>query len=193
MVIKSLVKKPATIIGIDCSTKSLAFAKFHKGEFVSCGEIFFEGKNMWQRLRSIHNAIEPMVEDGILACDAVVFERAVSVGNNIDTAISLAYVYGAVIGALNQSNIKVAKVMPLTWQAFIGNPNLKADEKARIQKDFPGKTPSWYKAKGREVRKQKTLDFARQYAKIHTDSDNVGDAIGIGYYAVKNAHLLEYE
>ena len=192
-IVKSITKKPKTLIGIDCSTKSLAFSRWDHGEFVSCGEIFFDGHNVWKRLTYIHNALPGLVSSGALDAEAVVFEQAVSVGNNIDTAISLAYVYGAVIGALGSNNIKVAKVYPITWQAYIGNPLLNKTEREQIKTDNPGMSKSWYLTKGREIRKQRTLDWARQYAKIESGSDNVGDAVGIGYYGMKHAHELEFE
>lgn len=192
-IVKAITKKPKTLIGIDCSTKSLAFSLWEKGEFRSCGEIFFEGSTVWQRLTYIHNAVPGLVASGVLDAEAVLFEQAVSVGNNIDTAISLAYVYGAVIGALGSNGIRVAKVYPITWQAYIGNPLLNKTERDKLRADYPGMSKSWYLTKGREVRKQRTLDWARQFAAIESDSDNVGDAVGIGYYGMKHAHELKFE
>ena len=190
----NLVKRPKTIIGIDCSTKTLAYAKFTDGEFVNCGELFFPANEpLWERLSFAHEMIPPLVETGLLKADLIVFEGAILVGNNAKVGISLAYVYGAAIGALKSDGTAVATVAPLTWQSFIGNPNLTPKEKAEIKKDFPGKKASWYSAKSREIRKQRSLDFARTYAKIDTDSDNVGDAVGVAYYATKNYHKLEYK
>ena len=40
-----------------------------------------------------------------------------------------------------------------------------------------------YKGKIREIRKQRTLDFARTLG-IEVQSDNVSDAAGIAWYAV---------
>ena len=190
--LENMAKAPKSIIGIDCSTKSLAYAKFVNGEFLDCGQMFFDGNDIWQRLNSAHEMIPPLVNVGVLEADLIVFESAVMVGNNPKTAISLAYVYGACIGALCSSGAKVAKVPPLTWQAGIGNPNLTTAEKAGIRNEFPGKSKSWYLAKGREVRKNRTLEFARKYAPIHTDSNDVGDAIGLCFYATKNWRKLEW-
>lgn len=189
----NLIKKPRTIIGIDCSTKSLAYAKFTDGEFVHCGELFFAGKNISERLSSAHDMIPPLVESGLLRADLIVFESAVAVGNNVRTAIVLAYVYGAVIGALRSDGTRVAMVPPLTWQSYLGNGNLTPTEKRQIMDDFPGKSKSWYAAKGREIRKQRSLEIARRYAKIESGSDNVGDATCIGLYAVKNWNKLPKE
>lgn len=192
--LSNLVKKPESIIGIDCSTKTLAYAKFVDGEFVNCGELFFPvNKPLWERLSFAHDMIPPLVESGLLKADLIVFEGAILVGNNAKVGISLAYVYGAAIGALMADGTSVSTVAPLTWQSFIGNPNLTPKEKAQMKKDFPDKSKSWYSAKGREIRKQRSLDFARKYAKIDTDSDNVGDAVGVAYYATKNYHKLEYK
>ena len=54
-----------------------------------------------------------------------------------------------------------------------------------IQKKYPGKTANWYKAKGREIRKQKTIDFCKELGVV-VESDNVADACGIGWYAANN-------
>lgn len=186
----SSYRVPQTIVGIDCSTRSLAWGKFHKGKFVECGEIFFEGNTLWERLSFIHQEIPKLVDSGKLQADFIAFEGAILVGNNARTGISLAYVYGAAIGALMQRGIKVETVTPLTWQSFIGNPNLKKPEKDAIKKEHPGKSASWYSNKGREIRKQKTLVFSRQFDPIESGSDNIGDAVGIAYYAMKNIQTL---
>jgi hypothetical protein len=81
-----------------------------------------------------------------------------------------------------ESNPEVHKVAPISWQSGIGNPNLKKAEKDAIQKEFPGKSKSWYQNKGREIRKARTLEIARGYFSIHDGSDNVGDAVGIALF-----------
>jgi len=191
--VNSIIKKYDTILGLDCSTKSLAFSKWHRGEFVTCGEIFFEGASAQKRLGFIHATIPSMVASGMLKADVVVLEGAVFVGNNPKTAISLSYMFGAIMGAFNACDMPVSKVEPLKWQTFIGNPNLKAEEKTQIRKEFPGKSDTWYKTKGREMRKHKTLVWARQFAQIESGSDNVGDAVGVGYFGVKNQAMLVFE
>lgn len=183
-------KTPRTVIGIDCSTKTLAYAKFKDGKFVSCGEIFFEGATLWERLSFIHKRVAGLVESGELQADFIAFEGAILVGNNARTGISLAYVYGAVIGALMQKGIKVETVPPITWQSFIGNKNFTKTEREEVKKDYPGKSTSWYSNKVREMRKQKTLEFSRQFDPISSGSDNIGDAVGIAYYAKENIRFL---
>lgn len=177
-------------MGIDCSTKSFAFAIFNDKRPVRAGEVFFSGATVFDRLNDAHNKIPAMVEAGVLEADYVAMEGAILVGNNARTGISLAYVYGAVIGGLMQEGLSVVTVAPLTWQAFIGNPNLKPVEKAAIKKANPGKSASWYQNAGRELRKQRTLTFSRQFFEVPTGSDNVGDAIGIAWYASHKQDLV---
>lgn len=185
MTLASLAKSKATrVLGIDCSTKSLGFAVFDKEEPVRCGEVFFDGANLFERLNDAHNKVPALVEDGLLRADLVAIEGAIAVGNNVQTAIHLAYVYGAVMGGLMKEGMDVVKVAPLTWQSFIGNPNLTPTEKRAIQAEYPGKSKSWYSNHGREIRKGRTLAFAKNYFEIPGDSDNVGDSVGIAWWAV---------
>lgn len=173
-------------LGIDCSTKSLAFAIFDGKRPVRAGEVFFQGNTVFERLSDAHQKIPAMMRSGILEFDYICFEGALLVGNNSKTGISLAYVYGAVMGGLMESGVKVRTVMPLTWQGYVGNPNLKAAEKNAIKLANPGKSASWYQNAGREMRKQRSLKFARQFFTIPSGSDNIGDAVCIAWYAVNN-------
>jgi hypothetical protein len=86
---------------------------------------------------------------------------------------------------LMQFNPEVHKVAPISWQSGIGNPNLKKHEKDALIKDFPGKSKSWYQNKGRQIRKQRTLDIARGYFDIPSDSDNIGDAVGLALHVTR--------
>lgn len=182
-VIKALTKvKGQRIIGIDASTNSLAFAIFENDKPVQCGEVVFKGSTVFERLKDAKQKTRALVKQGTLKGDYVVIESAIMV-RNVQTAIDLAYVYGAIIGELMANNPQVHKVAPITWQSGIGNPLLKAHEKAEIQKKNPGKSKSWYLTKGREFRKRRTLEIARRYFVIKGNSDNVGDAVGLALYA----------
>lgn len=179
--------KPGTrVLGIDCSTKSFAWAIFEDKNPVNAGEVFFAGNTVFERLKEAHEIIPELMDIGVLDFDYVVMEGAILVGNNSKTGISLAYVYGAVMGGLMKNGIKVRTVNPLTWQSYIGNPNLKKFEKDAIRAANPNKSESWYKNANREFRKQRSLKFAKQFFEIPTDSDNIGDAVGVAWYAVNN-------
>lgn len=176
--------KAKRVIGIDASTNSLAFAIFEGKEPVACGEITFVGSSVFERLKDAKRKVRKLVKAGVLKGDYVAIESAIMV-RNVQVAIDLAYVYGAILGELMESNPQVHKVAPITWQSGIGNKNLTKVEKELIQREFPGKTKSWYQNKGRLIRKQRTLDIARQHFVIPSDSDNIGDAVGIALYVTQ--------
>lgn len=169
------------VIGMDCSSNSLAFAIFDDKEPVVCGEFEFTGASIFERLCDAKIKTRALVDLGIFQADYIGIESAVMV-RNVQTAIDLAYVYGAVIGELMEGSPVVEKVAPISWQSGIGNPNLKTYEKAEIKKQYPGKSESWYKNTGRLLRKQRTLDIAKRYFTIEDNSDNVGDAVGIALF-----------
>jgi len=173
--------KAKRVIGIDASTNSLAFAIFEGEKPIRCGEVKFNGSSVPERLVDAKRKTKALVDAGILKADYIAIEAAIMV-RNIQTAIDLAYVYGAIIGELMEFNPKVEKIAPISWQSGIGNPNLKKAEKEKIQSDFPGKSKSWYSNKGREIRKQRTLKIAQEYFVIPDNSDNVGDAVGIALH-----------
>lgn len=180
-----MVKKKAhRVIGIDCSTKSLAYAIFEGDRAVSCGEVFFEGSSIYERLNDARRKTQALVTAGILVGDYVGMEAAIAAKSGSVT-IKLSYVYGAVLSVLMQNKMQVETVYPITWQTYIGNPNLKKEEKDKMREDYPGRKASWYQNEGRKMRKQRTLDFAKQYFTIKDNSDNVGDAVGIAYYTTK--------
>jgi len=177
--------KAKRVIGIDASTNSLAFAIFEGETPIRCGEVKFNGSSVPERLVDAKRKTKALVDAGILRADYIVIEKAIMV-RNVQTAIDLAYVFGAIIGELMEFNPRVEKVAPISWQSGIGNPNLKTAEKEQIKKDFPGKSKTWYSNKGREIRKQRTLDIAQKYFKIPDNSDNVGDAVGIALFVGKS-------
>lgn len=181
-------KKVVRVLGIDCSTKSLAYACFEGDTPLYCGEVIFEGATVFARLADARAKTQAILDsedllgvDGFKA-DYVAIEAAIAV-KNPKTAIVLAYVYGAVMGVLMQNGAEVVEVPPITWQSAIGNPNLKKHEKDKLKEDNPGKSVSWYQNAGRKMRKQRTLTFAKKYFTIPSDSDNIGDAVGVAWYA----------
>lgn len=186
---ENIKKKPVgRTLGIDCSTKSLAYACFEGDKPLYCGEVFFDGANVFKRLADARKKTQLILDsedllgvDGFKA-DFVAIEAAIAV-KNVKTAISLAYVYGAVMGVLMQNGAEVVEVPPITWQSAIGNPLLKKAEKDQIAANNPGKSKTWLQNAGRLHRKQRTLQFARKYFTIDTDSDNIGDAVGVAWYA----------
>lgn len=176
--------KAGRVCGIDASTNSLAFAIFENGVPIRAGEVKFKGSTVFERLLDAKQKVRILVDTGVLQADYIAIESAIMV-RNVQVAIDLAYVYGAIIGELMRLNPEVHKVAPISWQSGIGNPNLKKAEKDAIQKEFPGKSKTWYQNKGREIRKARTLEIARQYFDIPSGSDNVGDAVGLALFVGK--------
>lgn len=175
--------KASRVMGVDCSTNSLAFAIFDDGKPLVCGEIFFEGASVFERLADAKRKTRALVQLGVFKADYIGIESAIMV-RNVQTAIDLAYVYGAIMGELMEGSPVVEKIAPISWQAGIGNPNLTPKEKTALRDDYPGKSKTWYQNKGREIRKQKTLDYAKTLFVVPGDSDNVGDAVGIASYVL---------
>jgi len=159
----------------------LAFAIFDGEKPVKAGEVRFKGANVFERLGHAKKLVRAMIKSGELKADYIAIESAIMV-RNVQVAINLAYVYGAVMSELMECSPKVEVVAPISWQTGIGNPNLKKAEKEQIILDNPGKSKTWYQNKGRLIRKQRTLDIARKYFNIADDSDNVGDAVGLALY-----------
>lgn len=169
------------MIGIDASTQSLAYAIFEDDKPVLCGEVFFEGADIYTRLNDARRKTQALVDTGVLVGDYIGMEAAIAAKSGAVT-IKLSYVYGAILGVLMQNKMEVVTVYPITWQTYIGNPLIKKDEKDQMRIDYPGRKASWYQNEGRKRRKQRTLDFARGFFAIASGSDNVGDAVGIAYY-----------
>jgi Holliday junction resolvasome RuvABC endonuclease subunit len=168
------------VLGIDASTNSIAFCLMNDKVPVKWGEIKFEGNNIYERILDAKKKIKSFKNQ--LDTDFVVIEAAISV-KSVHTGIKMAYVFGAIMGELLNDDVEVVEVHPITWQSYLGNKNFTKAEKQAVKDEFPGKSETWYKGKIREIRKSKTIDFARTMG-IDTESDNVADAAGIAWYAV---------
>lgn len=176
--------KSKRVCGVDASTNSFAFAIFEGENPISCGEVYFDGSTPFERLKDARTKVRGLVSEGAFdGVDFVVIESAIMV-RNVQTAIDLAYVFGAIISEMSEVCGELHKVAPISWQTHYGVPNLKKAEKEQMQKDFPGKSKSWYQNKGREIRKARILETSKKYFEISDDSDNVGDAVGISYFGV---------
>jgi Holliday junction resolvasome RuvABC endonuclease subunit len=168
------------VLGIDASTNSFAFCLMNEKKPVKWGEITFDGADIYERILDAKRKIKSFKNE--LDVDFVVIEAAISV-KSIHTGIKMAYVFGAIMGELLNDNIRVVEVHPITWQSYLGNKNFTKIEKQAVKDEFPDKSENWYKGKIREIRKSRTIDFARTLG-INTENDNVADAAGIAWYAV---------
>lgn len=181
-----ITSKPKTIMSVDASTNSFAFAIFEEENLQSYGKINFEGKNAYEKLIDAGRKIGAFFEL-YKNIDAIVIEHTVFM-NSPKTAADLALVQGAILGAAGINTIR--SVAPITWQIFIGNPKLSKQEIVDIKKKNPGKSEAWIKNYSREFRKQRTIKLIDIYYDKEVEDNDVADAIGIGHYAVSNWERL---
>jgi len=181
MSLAKLAKPKGTkVLGIDASTNSFAFCLMDGKTPVKWGEVEFAGADVYERILDAKNKIKAFKHT--LDFDFVVIEAAISV-KSVHTGMKMAYVFGAIMGELLSEKVEVVEVHPITWQSYLGNKNFTKAEKQKVRDDFPNKSENWYKGKIREIRKSRTIDFARTLG-INTENDNVADAAGIAWYAV---------
>lgn len=171
------------IIGIDCSTNSLAFSIFEDGKLTYWGEIAFGKGDHLHRMNNANRVINGMLSQSqFQGIDRVVFEGAVFI-NNRQTVIDLAMAYGAAVAPFIKPGVQAESIAAITWQNKIGNKSWTKAEKAAVEKKFPGKSKSWYSSKLREMRKQRTMDWVKKEFGVKPANDNVADAIAIGAVA----------
>ncbi len=177
-------KAPQRICSIDASTNSLAFAIFSDGKLEAFGKINFSGNTVYQKVGDALVKTREVFKN--FKIDAIVIEHAVFM-NSPKTMADLAMVQGALLGAAMETGIRIIRsINPITWQTYLGNGKLTKEEKASIVKDNPGKSVSWYKAKERDFRKQRTINILNINYDISVSDNDVADAIGIGHYSISN-------
>lgn len=184
--IKDLIEqKPQakTIMGIDASSKAVAYSIFESGKLVNYGKIYISGDDVYERCGDVNKKMYALLK--LYEPDFVAIEAAVYV-NNRQVVIDLAKVYGAMIGVIKAMGIECDEVYPTTWMSHIGNPARDSKEtKQAVRKEFPGESKSWYKRKLRERRKQRTLDWVEEEFGAKVTDDDVGDSIAIGFYTLE--------
>lgn len=181
MKLADLVKTKAhTVLGIDASTNSVAFCLFKDNTPIKWGKIEFTGSDIYDKIYDAKIKMHAMLSE--LKSDYIAVEGAVLV-RSPDAVIKLSYVYGVVIAELMSSGARVITVSPTAWQAYIGNKNPTKAEKEKLRAENPGYADSWYKNKMRNIRKQRTVDWAKQKFNIDIDDFDVADSIGIANYA----------
>lgn len=184
MAITSLKKTRARkVMGIDCSTHSLAFCIFYNRRPIHYGKITFEGADVFERLADAANKLRAVKDE--FDVDYIAFESAIlAKTKNADVTIKLAMVYGACIAELMRKGVQVTTVKPLAWQSFIGNKNWTKAQKEALKAEIPGKSVSWYSSEIRSRRKQFTMDyFNKKWPQMKLTDNDVGDSCGIAYHA----------
>ena len=181
MRLAELVKTKAhTVLGIDASTNSVAFCLFKDNIPHKWGKIEFAGADIYEKIYDAKVKMHAMLSE--LKSDYIAIEGAVLV-RSPDAVIKLSYVYGVVIAELMSSGARVITISPTAWQAYIGNKNPTKAEKEALRAENPGYADSWYKNKMRNIRKQRTVDWANKKFNIKVEDFDVADSIGIANYA----------
>lgn len=183
----SISRKPkvSTIMGIDASTHSLAFAIYHDQKLKRYGKIVFSGKSVYDRLTDAQDKIIALRDE--FNVEYIAIEKPVRV-NSAGVAIKLAMFVGVIIASVNKGGTEVVEVYPVSWQSYIGNRNYTRADKAKIKRRRGNskKPASAINTIVREERKQFTIKYFNKKFKIGVTDDDVADAIGVGWYAVNN-------
>lgn len=177
-------KRGNRVLGVDASTNSIAFCLFDGEKPVYYGEVQFSGSDVYERVLDAKRKVGALRKTILHDIDYVAIEAAVVV-KSVHVGIKMAYVFGAIMGEILNDHIEVIEIHPITWQSYIGNKNFTKAEKQAVKEQFPNKSETWYRSKIRDIRKHKTLQYMSEKG-IITDSDNVADAAGLAWYAVKN-------
>jgi Holliday junction resolvasome RuvABC endonuclease subunit len=173
--------KADTVMGIDASTKAVAFCVYTNGVPTTWGTYKVNGADIYERIHDSNIKAEKILS--LYDVQYVAIEAAVFV-NSPATAVNLAYVYAATMVSLLRQKVKVIAITPMQWQNHIGNGTFKKAEKEALKATFPGKSASWYSNKIRQIRKQRTLNYFKEKYDIEILDDNVGDAFGLAEFAV---------
>jgi Holliday junction resolvasome RuvABC endonuclease subunit len=174
--------RAASVMGIDASTHSIAFAVIKNGQLTKVGEIQLQGDNFYDRLIDCRRKSDAIL--GNISVDYVGIEKAIRV-KSTDVALKLGMIVGIVISSLGADSVHVEEIAPISWQAYIGNPNIAGKKKKEIATQFPDRSTSWLNNHIRGIRKQRTIDWVKTRYNKDVASDNVADSIGIATYVAE--------
>lgn len=170
--------KAARVLGIDPSTKSVAWCLLDGDTIESAGDKDLAGSSLYERMQDAYTTAEGFLD---LKPDYVAIESAVYV-NNRKTVVKLAYFYGVVMGVFAHNKVIFDEVPPITWQAWIDNPPTKRKKRKAYKDANPDLSNYKVKKHFREIRKQRTIDWVEDNYGYKTDNDNIADAIAIAAY-----------
>ena len=180
------------VLGLDCSSKSAAWAIINDGELEAYGEILFVEANFNKRLQNMRKKLEDSMHV-FGEIDYIGFEKAVKV-RSVTTVIVLAEAFGVIKSVLMELDAPLVEVTPLAWQSYIGNPNLAGEAKKEFLDSRPElKTTSQKQKAIREYRKNKTMDFVEDKTGVRMANDNLSDACSIGLYVYEKMKELNEE
>lgn len=172
------------IIGIDASSKSLAFGMIDdQNNLIKYGEIFMTAADFDLRLYQIRLILETeFMRDLFNDCDYIIFERAI-IGPNKEVALKLAQMFGAMKSVLLGSKARLIEAPPMAWQEAIGNPVLRGKARQQLLLLHPEwKNRSQINKGIRDYRKSLTQSIVLETYGEEIDSDNITDAISLASF-----------
>jgi Holliday junction resolvasome RuvABC endonuclease subunit len=169
------------ILGIDASTASVAFCLIDNGKIVNIGKLPIYGETIYEKIKDAGTKAKAIKK--ITSPDYIAVEQAIMV-KSADAGLKIAMIVGALLTNLLDKKTQVVTLTPIQWQSYIGNNNFTKAMKEEVKLKYPGKGEAFIKARIREIRKQKTMDFFKKFG-VETDDNDIGDAMGIAYYAYK--------
>jgi len=177
-------KAPSSYVTIDASTQSLAFAVFQDGTIVKHGKIKYVGATLDEKIRDIAEKTYAFFKS--FPAKIIVIEDTVYI-NSPQTVTMLSKCQGALLASAYLAGVEhTYRVSPIAWQSYIGTRLLTDTERKKIISDNPGKSPSWYKARERAIRKQKTIDTVNNRFDFNLDDDDIADACGLAMFCDAN-------
>lgn len=181
-IVSAVTKLPVakTVIGVDASTKSVAFSVFRGGKCIDSGKLTLDSPSIEESCGDANKRMHELIKT--YKPDMLVIEKAVFV-NNTKVAIQLGNIFGAIIGVAAAQGIICLQAPPFDWLRYIGN-SVKSNAAAikTEQHKTPGKSKNWYKQQIRLQRKQFTIDWVNKKHDLNIDDDDIADAIAVGDY-----------
>ena len=171
--------KAKNVLGVDLSTNSFAFCVFN-GSPIKWGKIKFSGTSIYDKIVDANKKSLALKNE--LNVDYICIESAIMVRSQ-DVAIKMAMVVGSVVSSLADKKDMIVTVPPSAWQPYIKNNNFTKAEKDALRLEYPSKSDEWYRNKSREIRKQRTMNFFNERFSLNISDNDVGDSMGIAYYA----------
>src|SRR6478752_1489596 len=170
-------------MGIDASSKSVAFGVVEGDQLLFYGEYYFKFASCDKRLAEARRLTEDFAPLLFEHTDYICFERAVMVTNR-EVALKLAQTFGAIKSVLIDQKARLVEAPPIAWQEKIGNPVLKGNaRKVFVEKHPEWRTASQRAAGVRQYRKNVTREIVKKHYGEDIDNDNITDAIALAMFA----------
>lgn len=170
------------VLGIDASTASVAFCLIEDGKITKIGKLPIEGMTIYDKVKDA--GVKAKALKKVTGAEYIAIEQAIMV-RSADAGLKIAMIVGALLTNLLDKKTEVITITPIQWQSYIGNNNFTKAMKDQVKAQYPGKSEAFIKARIRDIRKQKTMDFFKKY-NVNVEDNDVGDACGIAYYVYKN-------